>query len=145
MASLICCQRSGCAVCWVVVRPCAVMPGGSAVEGDDPVGPGGLVAFDGGALLESIFGSASPGALVEPGAVVLTAAVASLSLVVALAIESSGMAGAGFMDTVSCAGARGSGTASFGGSGAGVGAGVVEPGTSLVAMRPGNSLGNSMR
>ena len=121
------------------------MPGASAAEGDVPGGLGGLVAFDGGALLESIFGTASPGALVEPGPVELTAAVASLSLVVALATESSGMAGTGFMDTASCAGGRGTRTASFGGSGAGVGAGVVERGISLVAMRPEDSLGNSMR
>ena len=116
------------------------------VEGDDPLGPGGLVAFDG-ALLESIFGTPSPGALVEPGAVVLTVAVASLSLVVAFAIESSGMAGAGFTDTVSCAVGRGAGTASFGGSGSGSGvnAGVVERGPSRVAMRSGNPPGNSMR
>src|SRR6266700_3652787 len=63
MASLICCQRSGCAA----ARPCAVTPGTSAVESNDPGGPGGLVAFAGGALPESIFGAAATGAAVEPG------------------------------------------------------------------------------
>jgi hypothetical protein len=80
-----------------------VAPTTSAVESNDPGGPGGLVTFAG-ALAESVFGTPAPGAVVEPGAVVLPAAVASLPLVAAFAPESGGAAGADFGDIVSCAG-----------------------------------------
>ncbi len=113
----------------------------SAVESNDPGGPGGVVAFAGGALPESIF-AVAPGA-VEAGAIVLTAAVASLPLVAALASESGGMAD--FVDTTASWGGGLGVTTSFGGSGSWAGAGVVEAGTSLVATRLSDSLGNSMR
>jgi hypothetical protein len=135
MASLICCQRSGCDV-GDGVRPCAVMTGASAVEGDDP---GGLLAFVGGGLLESIVGAAAPGALVKPAAVRSWAAVASL------ADEFGGVAGADFMGTASWAGGLGTATTFFGGSGTGAGSGAVEAGMTLVATRLDDSLRKSMR
>ncbi len=102
MASLMSCQRSGCAVCcgWDGLFAGTAVPGVSAVEGDDPGGPGGLAAFGGGALLESIFGADVPGAPVEP--VALPTAVASLAA--RLASESGGVVGVDFIDTVSWAG-----------------------------------------
>jgi hypothetical protein len=139
MASFISCQRSGCAVCGGDGRPCAIVPVVSAVEDDDPGAPGGLVAFVEGALPESIFGAAASGALAEP--VELPAAVVA-SLLTDLAPASGDGAGVDFTEAASCAGGWGVGTASFGGSGAGMGA--VEGGTSLVATRLEESLGNSM-
>jgi len=138
MASLICCQRSGCAV-WDGVRPCAVIAGASAVEGDDPGEPGWLLAFVGSALVASMLGAAAPGALVE------AAAVRSLAAVASLADESGGVAGADFMETPSWAGGLGTATTFFGGSGTGAGSGAVEAGITLVATRLEDSLGKSMR
>ena len=83
-------------------------------------------------------GAAEPGALVEAGAVRFLGAVASL------ADESGGVAGADFMDTASWAGGLGTATTFFGGSGTGAGSGAVEAGISLVATRPGDSLGKSI-
>ena len=138
IASLICCQRSGCAV-GDGVRPCAVTAGASVVEGDNPGAPGGLLAFVGGALLESIVGAAWPVALVGPGAV------RSLAVVASLADESGAAAGADFVDTASWAGGLGTATTFFGGSGTAAGSGAVEVGITLVAARLGDSLGKSTR
>jgi hypothetical protein len=115
------------------------MRGASAVEGDDPGGPGGLLAFVGGGLLESIVGAAAPGALLKP------AAVRSLAAVASLADESGGVAGADFMGTASWVGGLGTATTFFGGSGTGAGSGAVEAGMTLVATRLDDSLGKSMR
>lgn len=99
-----------------------------------------MVAFGGGALFESIFGANVPGTPVG-----LATTVAAESLATDLASESAGLAGADFIDTVSWAGGCGAVTTSFGGAGAGDGAGAVEAGTSLVATRLEESGGNSMR
>jgi hypothetical protein len=116
-----------------------VTAGASAVEGDDTAAPGGLLAFVGGVLLESIVAAAWPGALVEPDAVRSLAAVASL------ADESDAVAGADFMDTASWAGGLGTATTFFGGSGTAAGSGAVEVGITLVAARLEDSLGKSTR
>jgi hypothetical protein len=133
MASLICFQRSGGCPGFF---PCAVVPGTSAVKGDVPGSPGGLVAF-GGAVLESIFGGNVPGTPVG-----LATVVAAESLATDLASESAGLDGVDFIDTVSWAGG-GAVTTSFAGAGAGDGA--VEAGTSLLATRLEESGGNSAR
>jgi hypothetical protein len=99
-----------------------------------------LVAFAGGAVLESIFGANVPGTPVG-----LATTVAAESLATDLAGESGGVAGIDFMDTASWAGGWGAVTASFGGAGAGDGAGAVNAGASLVARRLEESGGNSMR
>jgi len=138
MASLICCQRSGCAV-GDGVRPCAVIAGASAVEGNDPGAPGWLLAFGGGALVESMAGAIAPGALAE------TDAVRSLAVVESVAVESGGVAGADFMGTTSWAGGLGTATTFFGGSGTAAGSGAVEAGITLVATPLEDSLGNSRR
>jgi hypothetical protein len=138
MASLICCQRSGCAV-GDGVRPCAVIAGASAVEGNDPGAPGWLLAFVGGALVESMVGAIAPGALAE------TDAVRSLAVVASLAVESGGVAGADFMGAASWAGGLGTATMFFGGSGTGAGSGAVEAGITLVATPLEDSLGKSRR
>jgi hypothetical protein len=117
-----------------------MVPGVSPVKGDDPVGPGGLVAFAGGAVLESIFGANVPGTPVG-----LATTVAVESLATDLASESAGLAGVVFIDTVSWAGGADGVTTSFGGAGAGDGAGAVEAGTSLLATRLEESGGNSVR
>ncbi len=141
MASLICFQRSGSAVDGCAgLFPCARVPGVSAVKGDDPGGPGGLVAFAGGAVLESIFGANVPGTPVG-----LATVFAVESLATDLASESTGLAGVDFIATVSWAGGAGGVTTSFGGAGAGDGAGAVEAGTSLLATRLDESGGNSAR
>lgn len=140
MASLICFQRSGSTVDGCAGPfPCAMVPGVSAVIGDDPVGPGGLVAFAGG-VVESIFGANVPGTPVG-----LATVFAAESLATDLASESAGLAGVDFIDTVSWAGGAGGVTTSFGGAGAGDGAGAVDAGTSLLATRPGESGGNRVR
>ena len=96
MASLICFQRSGgCPGFFACARVLAV----SAVKGDDPGGPGGLVAFAGGAVLESIFGANVPGTPVG-----LATVFGAESLPTDLASESAGLAGVDFIDTVSWAG-----------------------------------------
>jgi hypothetical protein len=136
MASLICFQRSGGCPGFF---PCAVVPGASAVKGDVPGSPGGLVAFGGGTVLESIFGGNVPGTPVG-----LATVVAAESLATDLASESAGLAGVDFIDTVSWAGG-GAVTTSFAGAGAGDGAGAVEAGTSLLATRLEESGGNSAR
>jgi hypothetical protein len=137
MASRICFQRSGGCPGFFA---CARVPGVSAVKGDDPGGPGGLVAFAGGAMLESIFGANVPGTPVG-----LATTVAAESLATDLASESAGSAGVDFIDTVSWAGGGGGVTTSFGGAGAGDGAGAFEAGTSLLATRLEVSGGNSAR
>ena len=60
---------------------------------DDPGGTGGLVAFGGGAVLESIFGANVPGTPVG-----LAGTVAAESLAADLAGESGDVAGIDFMD-----------------------------------------------
>jgi hypothetical protein len=110
-----------------------------------------LVAFAGGAVLESIFGANVPGTPVG-----LAGTVAAESLATDLVGESGGVAGidftdaaswAGgdFTDTASWAGGGGAVPTSLGGAGAGDGAGAVEAGTSLLATRLEESGGNSMR
>lgn len=141
MASLICLQRSGGCPGFFA---CARVPGVSAVMADDPGGTGGLVAFAGGAMLDSIFGANVPGTPVG------ATAVAVESFATALAGESGGVvgvdftdaaswAGVDFTDAASWAGGAGGGTTSFGA------AGVVEAGTSLLATRLEESGGNSAR
>jgi hypothetical protein len=98
------------------------------------------VAFAGGAMLESIFGANVPGTPVG-----LAGVVAAESLATDLAGESGGIPGVDFTDTASWAGGAGAVTTSLGGAGAGDGAGAVEAGTSLLAMRLEESGGNSMR
>jgi hypothetical protein len=66
---------------------------------DDPGGPGGLVAFAGGVMLESIFGANVPGTPVG-----LAGVVVAESLATDLASESAAFAGVDFIDTVSWAG-----------------------------------------
>jgi hypothetical protein len=102
-------------------------------------------------MLESIDGANVPGTPVG-----LATVVAAESLVADLAGESGVMAGIDFTDAASWAGidftdwaswAGGGGavTTSFGGAGAGDGAGAVEVGTSLLATRLEESGGNSAR
>ena len=98
-----------------------------------------MLAFVGGALLESIVGAAWPVALVGPGAV------RSLAVVASLADESGAAAGADFVDTASWAGGLGTATTFFGGSGTAAGSGAVEVGITLVVARLGDSLGKSTR
>ena len=138
MASLVCCQRSRCAV-GDGVRPCAVIAGASAVEGNDPGAPGWLRPFVGGALVESMVGAIAPGALAE------TDAVRSLAVVASLAVESGGVAGADFMGAASWGGGLGTATTFFGGSGTAAGSGAVKAGITLVATRLEDSLGKSIR
>ena len=99
-----------------------------------------MVAFAGGAVLESIFGANVPGTPVG-----LAGTVAAESLATDLASESAGLAGVDFIAAVSWAGVAGGVTTSFGGAGAGVGAGAVEAGTSLIATWLEESGGNSAR
>ena len=147
MASRICFQRSGGCPGFFA---CAKAPGVSAVIADDPGGTGGLVAFAGGAVLESIFGANVPGTPVG-----LAGTVAAESLAPDLAGESGDMAGIDFTDAASWAGGDftdtaswvggGAVTTSLEGAGAGEGAGAVEAGTSLFATRLEESGGNSVR
>jgi hypothetical protein len=110
-----------------------------------------LVAFAGGAMLESIFGANVPGTPVG-----LAGVVAAESLPPDLPGESGGIAGVDFTDaaswagidftdTASWAGGGGAVTTSLGGAGAGDGAGAVEAGTSLLATRLEETGGNSAR
>ena len=143
MASRICFQRSGGCPGFFA---CARAPGVSAVIAGDPAGTGGLVAFAGGAVLESIFGANVPGTPVG-----LAGTVAAESLAADLAGESGDMAGIDFTDaaswwrrftdTASWVGDGGAVTTSLGGDGAG----AVEAGTSLLATRLEESGGNSVR
>ena len=141
MASRICFQRSGGCPGFFA---CARVPGVSAVIVDDPGGTGG-VAFAGGAVLKSIFGADVPGTPVG-----LATVVAAESLVTDLAGESGGIAGVDFTETASWAGIDFTDTASWASGGGAVttslgGAGAVEAGTSLLAMRLEESGGNSAR
>jgi hypothetical protein len=104
-----------------------------------------LVAFAGGAMLESIFGANVPGTPVG-----LAGVVAAESLATDLAGVSGGIAAVDFTDAASWAGVDFTDTASWAGGAGGVttsfgGAGAVEAGTSLLATRMEESGGNSMR
>lgn len=109
----------------------------SVVEGVDPGGPGGLLVFAGGALLESFIDDTVPGALVESVPTLVASLVAGLA-------SASGGVGVDCMDTEAWAGG-GAAATSFGGSDAGAGSGAVAGVDSLVATRPEESLANSIR
>ena len=98
------------------------------------------MAFAGGAVLESIFGANVPGTPVG-----LATVFAAESLAADLASESTGLAGVDFIAAASWAGGAGGVMTSFGGAGAGDGAGAVEAGTSLIATGLEESGGNSAR
>ena len=100
MASFICCQRLGCAICCgsVELRAGPAAFGASIAGGEDPEVLGEFGDFTAGDLLESL------GDVVAPGALVVSVAALVASLIAGLVSESRGVAGIDCIETASCGG-----------------------------------------